>query len=420
VPLGTPEGLRALAARDVATIYRLLNEAGVPQRDIAALTGQSQSEVSEILKGRKVMGYDVMVKIADGLDIPRGFMGLAYDEDLLPLAMGEEMDEEMKRRALLALGSLTLFDRPLLGELLELPKRPEVPTPLPSRLGRSDITALEALTAELRAWSQRWGGGTATISGIAQRSERLLAVPATEAVSKALQSTLAKLHTVAGWAAFDERLDDLARAHFTEVITLAGAVDDPYWIAFALYGGGRIISEQGHPNDALAYYQISQVALSDDKGRHARAPVLEGYLHSESALELAIMKHNTATYELSKSHESPLDADSYNIAAETYMRLGNLDTAHEMASCAVREWQGSSNHRHAVVSEVVLATITVKAGEPRGTILAHSAIQSVAGMRSGLARVRLERLASELEARPNAENRELAVMARRVVGQRRV
>jgi transcriptional regulator with XRE-family HTH domain len=113
--LGMPEGLRALAVRDVATIYRLLNEAGVPQRDIAALTGQSQSEVSEILKGRKVMGYDVMVKIAEGLDIPRGFMGLAYDEDLLPLAMGEEMDEEMKRRALLALGSLTLFDRPLLA-----------------------------------------------------------------------------------------------------------------------------------------------------------------------------------------------------------------------------------------------------------------------------------------------------------------
>jgi hypothetical protein len=52
-----------------------------------------------------------------------------------------------------ALGSLTLFGRPVLGELLELPKRPEVPTPLPSRLERSDITALEALTAELRAWS---------------------------------------------------------------------------------------------------------------------------------------------------------------------------------------------------------------------------------------------------------------------------
>ena len=31
---------------------------GVPQRTIAELVGQSQSEVSEILKGRRVMGYD--------------------------------------------------------------------------------------------------------------------------------------------------------------------------------------------------------------------------------------------------------------------------------------------------------------------------------------------------------------------------
>ena len=65
--LNTPDGRRALATRDIGTVYRLLNAAGVPQRDIAAMTGQSQSEVSEILKGRRVMGFDDLCK---GRQIP--------------------------------------------------------------------------------------------------------------------------------------------------------------------------------------------------------------------------------------------------------------------------------------------------------------------------------------------------------------
>jgi transcriptional regulator with XRE-family HTH domain len=98
----------------------------------------SQSEVSEILKGRQVMSHDVLVRIAEGLGIPRGLMGLAYDEGV------EEVDEEMKRRALFGVASVALFNSPVLGELLQLPK-PATPTPLPSRLGASDVTALRNL-----------------------------------------------------------------------------------------------------------------------------------------------------------------------------------------------------------------------------------------------------------------------------------
>ena len=54
-----PDMRQAVAARDISTVYRLLRRVGISQRQIAALTGQSQSEVSEILKGRQVMAYDV-------------------------------------------------------------------------------------------------------------------------------------------------------------------------------------------------------------------------------------------------------------------------------------------------------------------------------------------------------------------------
>ena len=73
-----PEVRPILAEHDIAGLYRALNDAGVPQRRIAELTGQSQSEVSEILKGRRVLSYDLLVRIADRLAIPRERMGLSW------------------------------------------------------------------------------------------------------------------------------------------------------------------------------------------------------------------------------------------------------------------------------------------------------------------------------------------------------
>jgi transcriptional regulator with XRE-family HTH domain len=61
-----------------------LQRYGISQRRIAALTTQSQSEISEILAGRRVVSYDVLVRIADGLRVPRGWMGLAYEEEAEP------------------------------------------------------------------------------------------------------------------------------------------------------------------------------------------------------------------------------------------------------------------------------------------------------------------------------------------------
>jgi len=70
----------ALAQRDIAGVYRILQKHGVSQRKIAALTDQSQSEVSEIIAGkRQVVSYELLVRIAEGLGVPRGWMGLALN-----------------------------------------------------------------------------------------------------------------------------------------------------------------------------------------------------------------------------------------------------------------------------------------------------------------------------------------------------
>ena len=75
-----PTMRKALAVRDITVVFRLLQKLGYSQQRIAAMTGQSQPEVSAIIHGRKVMAYDVLSRICDGLGAPRGYMGLAYDE----------------------------------------------------------------------------------------------------------------------------------------------------------------------------------------------------------------------------------------------------------------------------------------------------------------------------------------------------
>lgn len=325
----------------------------------------------------------------------------------------DELDEAMKRRALLASAGFLLFDRPVLGKVLELPKRPEVPTPLPSRLGASDITALDALTAEFRALAQRWGGGAATICAIARRSERLLTVSASDILTDRLHSALAKLHIVAGWAAFDECLDDTARDHFGRAISLAGAADDPYWIGFALYGGGRIAAESGHPNDAVKHYQLAQFAVGLDDRRHDNAPALTGLLHGESALELAALEHRLVREELAALGDTKPNADSLHLTAQTHIRMGNLDIAQSFAVGAVQRWEGSPKRRYAAMADITLAMVYVLAGEPRGLPLAHKAIASVAEIRSIRARTRLRNLVAALECRPGSDYKELAMRARK-------
>ena len=62
----------------------------------------------------------------------------------------------------------------------------------------------------------------------------------------------------------------------------------------------------------------------------------------------------------------------------------------------------------------MLATIHVRAGEPRGLQLAHSAITSAGKLTSVRVRQRLEPLSAALETRRGSDAEQLARMARQV------
>ncbi len=94
-----PAMRRVLAVRDIAGTFRLLQRHGFTQRQLADLTGISQSQVSEIMNGRQVQAYDVLERICEGLGIPRAYMGLAYDDEGEPPP--EEVSEEKTCNAVL-------------------------------------------------------------------------------------------------------------------------------------------------------------------------------------------------------------------------------------------------------------------------------------------------------------------------------
>ena len=78
----------ALARRDIAAVYKLLQRHGMSQRAIGGRVQQGQSEVSEILSGREVTSYRLLVRVAVGFGIPRGWLGLDYDEETVAILGG--------------------------------------------------------------------------------------------------------------------------------------------------------------------------------------------------------------------------------------------------------------------------------------------------------------------------------------------
>lgn len=409
----SPELRRALAARDITTVYRLLTATGVTQRQIAQLTGQQQSEVGAVLRGRSVRSYELLARIADGLGVLRGSMGLAYTDADRPedSSPGEcshpvgEVDEDVKRRAFLAAASLAVVGRPVLGELLELPSPPTSPTPLPSRLGMADVAAVRDLTEQFRVLGRLYGGMSDVVSPVANRAERLLSIPSSEPAQRALFSALAELHILAGWCAYDAALIDHARHHYRRALDLAGRADDVNRLVSALNHAAVMDREHGGPNDALKLYQLARVRLMDEPAGSLRVAAQQAWLHVQSASALALMdRPDDVPRELAQAGDCDALLDTFDQADMNHLRavihldLGRLDVAEQYATGALRTWT-AGDRRDAALTRILLATIHARAGEPDTARLAATAINSVAELRSARARNHLKPLAHCLNHR---------------------
>ncbi|GAB3159157.1 helix-turn-helix transcriptional regulator [Myceligenerans halotolerans] len=261
----------ALARRDLKQVYELLQRIGISQRSIARRTTQSPSEVYEILRGRQVLAHDVLVRIADGLGVPRGYMGVAYDEstesvlDMVVANISTDSSEREEARRMLSHAANMTMEADVADVTSWWQPVERQTAPVPSKVGASDVVQLKSLTATMRVVDYQYGGGACrdAIAAQVRWAQQLLLADATEKTRHDLLVALADLHNLAGWTSFDTGMFTVARRHFSRALEQAKAVGDQSLSANILYRMGRLHLHRGLPHEALRFFQLGQIAAQD-------------------------------------------------------------------------------------------------------------------------------------------------------------
>ncbi|MGH3904469.1 MAG: hypothetical protein ACRDTE_09810, partial [Pseudonocardiaceae bacterium] len=423
----------ALAAHKLGCVFDAVNaEAGISYREIGRRTGSHESVIDAIRKGRIVEHYAVLVRIAEGLSIPREAMGLsygAYPERVTVAEPPEGVDENMLRRHLLALGATATFGAPVpgLGELITDPQAPALPVELPSRIGPVDVEVIHGYTEQLRALARTYGGQGGPAVALTQWADRWLDADASDTARRALLGALSDLHTVTAWCCHDVGAVARSHYHFGRAVELANVAGDGYRAAYALRHAAMMLINRSEPDHALKLTQLASMRLSGVPRDDARAPVLQAWCHVVSARALSRLDGATdstrsqARSQLAQARDrwepphSHARGDMDLITGLTYLHLGQLDTAESALAVSAQTFQQSADRREGVVADLTLALVHVQTGDSRGLAMAREAIIAVSATKSGNAReLWLEPLAGALEARPGSDARELARMARQV------
>lgn len=420
--LNLPSVRDALARRDITRLYHILKREGIPQRLIAEATGQSQSEVSEILSGRRVMGYDVLVRICTGLGVPRELMGLAYHGVTTEPELVEEVDEDVERRNFLAIAGAIFFGVPVFGDPHPLTLRDVVLSP-PERLGAGDVSAFQETVSRLDVLDRESGGVAAreALAATAATGEKLLPAQAAPEVHTQLRYAVSEAHRLAGWASGDIGLIDHSRWHFHRALDFAQG--SPERVSAILCSAADMEKHHGAPNDALKMFQLAETGISSSADPQGAA-VLAGL--SASAY-LSVGYPDVARQQLGRARRLFADADpqdsqpffafygpGHGLLAATTAKLADYDTARTDVVNALRT-RPSFDVRCNALDTVVLATVALQAGEiSTGLTEARRALSLVGSVGSQRARDRLAPMIQALESRPDSTSRELAVYARRV------
>lgn len=352
----------ALAARDIAGVFRLLQRVGVSQRRIAALTGQSQSEISEILGGRHVVSYDVLARIADGLGVPRGHLGMAYDEATArlvgagsALTTSPEEDED-PNRLVTQVTQQTVGGVPVDPASLIEPVPLSWAAPVPDHVGLGDVTRLDSVIAQLRAADYELGGGAVREAALSQLgwAQQLLTAQVAENASRALHIAVANLHYLAGWTSFDVGMVSSARRHMSRALEHARFVDEPSLVAKLLYALGRVHLHHGWHGQAIRLFQVGLVQAQQSEYGRAAALLHANLAWAQAAsgdARQALAGIERAREEFTRSEEQEVPhwlrfCDSAELLALRGMTLAVLpELTNEQRSQAIERFSLSNSMR---------------------------------------------------------------------------
>jgi hypothetical protein len=396
------------------------------------MTGQSQSDISEVLQGRQVQAYDVLVRICAGLGIPREAMGLSFGAYAVdnPVALPSEEDlEDVLRRQfehLLALAGVAAFGSavPGLGSLGAAPAAGQL-ADVPSRVGRADVVVVRDLTTAVADAARTQGGQAGPAAALAGWADRLLRSRATDKARQDLLVALSDLHVIAAWCCHDSAALVASHHHFSQAVDFATKAGDSYQVSYALRHAAMMLLDRGRPNDALKLVQLAEVRVLDAPRDDPRVAPVRCWLGMLSALAQAQMSpagagagaarsalaHARDGWSAPSLHSR---ADFDLTTAMVYMNLGKSDAAETMASTAVKVFAAGNDRREGILADIILARLHVVSGDRDAARLAAQAVEGVIPTRSGVARAALTPLAEELESRRRSDFTELAHRARQV------
>jgi transcriptional regulator with XRE-family HTH domain len=433
------ETRRALAARDLAAVFRLLRRAGTSQRTIAALTGLAPSEVYEIGRGRRVMAYDVLCRIADGLGVPRGYLGLAYDSETAAFVSATSPDAAQREQdldevaALLAHAAEVAVGMDGGPAALRWTAPRQAATPVPQRVTARDVAQIEAITLALRGLDSGHGGGACREAVVAQTRwvHQLLHADAVDDVRHRLVLASADLDNLAGWTSFDVGLHSAARGYFARALTQARRAGNASLVANVLYRAGRLHLHQGLAREALRFFQLGKIAAAESgcgttvallTANQAWAyAVLGDRLQTVRALGRAAdeLGAGAGPVEPWVSFFGPADLEA--LAGMAWLELSarepaRLTDARQSLAASVAG-RGSGTTRSLAFELTALAVASLQDGDAdAGAALGHQAVDAAERVHSARVLDRLAPLARAAAASGRSEGRALAQRVAAVVG----
>lgn len=404
----------ALARRDIPAVFSQLHRAGISQAAIARATGQHTSEVSEIISGRQVQSVALLERIAAGLGVSPGAMGLAYSSGGAPeTEVADDGTEEDRRCEQLRHVGAVLFGEPVFGTPSPIRDR-ECPPPVAGRIGPSDVQRTADTTVRLDELGGNLGGVAAVsaLTAHARCTEAMLGADMTESVRLRVLQVLSDVHRATGWAAGDAGLRDCARRHFSRAMTCGGAAGDRSRVTEALFGEARAELHFGIPNDALKLFQLGAAAaptpLSRAMAEGHCGPALGALGLADEALAALRRAHLDAGHaENELTSPEILRAGMQNVDGATYFALGRFDRA--AAAFAMAESGMVHATRCLTLTLGELAAAQLRAGElAAGLRTAERVVGLARTLRSAWVRVGLAPLQEAAAARRDSACRDLA------------
>ena len=413
-----------LARQDVGALYRWLQRHGWSQAQIGAAAGQTQPEVSAILNGRKIRAYSVLLRITDGLGIPRGYLGLSScircpDVVGAGSRRGElKEDDPMFRRQFLGAVAAVAAGGTADGLNRLLPKAGRPSAAAPQRIGANDVAAVRQTIAQLRALAYRfgWGAPLDPAIGFAGWASGMLAAEQSNATAAELRIALAELQLLIGCSHYEAGRPTDARRHQVQALALAREADDSALVGGVLSELARTSTDHGDPRDAVRLAGYGLLA-TDAAPEHA---AMRSLLYQEEAWALAQLADargceealSRAADELGRMDLSTGPDWSYSTAhlytpgwfasfgSRVHTELARIptlrshaETAVEAAETALARFDAQASRTSVAVNQISLATSQLLAGaRDEGLQAGYQAVEQAAALHSA----RLCRLLADL------------------------